>query len=199
MEKNRNTLASALQQLPTYMPPEGLWQRIADGIGQATPDEGALQDAIQELPGHTPPAKVWNALAKELDSQQVRVVKLRQYRRWGAVAASVAVLAVAGWWITREPSPLVSIQYAQETVHAFDVAVDWNTDEDTFDRLEAMLGQIDNPVVNKLKAEYEELTMAHKDVEDMLRNYGKDPQLVRQMADIERERTDIYRQIIELI
>ena len=47
--------------------------------------------------------------------------------------------------------------------------------------------------------EYEELSTAHQDVEAMLVSYGQDPKLIRQMADIERERSDIYRQIIEQI
>ena len=115
------------------------------------------------------------------------------------MAAAIALVISASVWVFREPPPKVTLKYGEETLQQFSLDIDWNLDEDIFVQLEAYLDQTNDPTINKLRMEYEELSSAHGEVEGMLRSYGQDPQLVRQMADIERERTDIYRQIIELI
>jgi hypothetical protein len=200
-EKNRNSLKHALRQLPSYDPPANAWEQLLPRIEEEPlPDEAPLQEALGQLPAHTPPAAVWNQLNRTLDEERThRRAQLAVRRRWYAVAASVVLLATVAYGVFREPPPKVSLQYSQETLQQFKVDIDWNADESTFDQLEAQLASINDPVVNKLRLEYEELMAAHLDVEAMIKSYGQDPQLIRQMADIERERTDIYRQIIELI
>ncbi|PSR13933.1 MAG: hypothetical protein DA408_04095 [Bacteroidetes bacterium] len=200
-EKNRNSLKRALGQLPSYDPPAHAWEQLLPRIGEEPlPDEAPLQEAIGQLPAHTPPAAVWNHLNKTLDEEKsTRHTRLTVRRRGFAIAASLALLTTVAYWVFREPPPKVSLQYSQEILQQFKLDIDWNADQSTFDRLEEELASINDPVVNKLRLEYEELMAAHLDVEAMLKSYGQDPQLIRQMADIERERTDIYRQIIELI
>jgi hypothetical protein len=201
-EKNRNSLKDALGRMRSYDPPPGLWSKLEDSLDEPVlaEDDTPLEQAISQLPGHTPPPEVWNKLNSELDkSQTAKRIRLKQRRQWLAMAATIALLVSAAVWTFREPPPKVTVQYGEETLQQFSLDIDWNLDEDIFVQLEAYLEQTNNPTVNKLRMEYEELSSAHSDVEDMLRSYGQDPQLVRQMADIERERTDIYRQIIELI
>ncbi|WP_020534317.1 hypothetical protein [Lewinella cohaerens] len=200
-EKNRDSLKKALGQMPSFDPPAGLWDQIQSELATPhAPVEEALHDAVQHLPGYAPPVTVWNKLARQLDTdhqtRQLRVVRRRQVLQW---AAAVALLLMAGYGIMREPGPKVKLQYAQETVQQFQAELDWNTDENIFAQLEQELVQVNDPAINKLRFEYEELSSAHEDVTAMLRSYGRDPQLIRQMADIERERSDIYRQIIEAI
>jgi hypothetical protein len=50
-----------------------------------------------------------------------------------------------------------------------------------------------------LHLELSELNGAREEVKTMLQSYGQDPQLVNQLSDIERTRSDIYRQIIEIM
>jgi hypothetical protein len=200
-EKNRDNLKKALDQLPAYDPPAELWDQIQSELSTPyVPAEEVLHEAIQYLPAYAPPVTVWNKLARQLDTDQqvhqLRVVRQRQVLQW---AAAVAFLLVAGYAILREPGPKVELQYAQETVQQFQVDIDWDSDESIFAQLEDQLVQVDDPAINKLRFEYEELSSAHEDVSTMLKSYGRDPQLIRQMADIERERSDIYRQIIEAI
>ena len=200
-EKNRDNLKKALDQLPAYDPPAGLWDQIQSDLTKPNvPNEEVLHEAVEHLPAYTPPVSVWNTLARQLDTDQqvrkLRVVRQRQVLQW---AAAVAFLLVAGYAILREPGPKVKLQYAQETVQQFQVDIDWNSDESIFAQLEDQLVQVNDPAINKLRFEYEELSSAHEDVSAMLKSYGRDPQLIRQMADIERERSDIYRQIIEAI
>ncbi|WP_367388846.1 hypothetical protein [Lewinella sp. LCG006] len=200
-EKNRDSLKKALDQLPSFDPPAGIWDQIESDLNKPyVPDEGVLHEAIQQLPAYTPPVTVWNKLAQQLDTEhqvrQLRVVRQRQVLQW---AAAIALLLMAGYAILREPGPKVQLQYAQETVQQFQTDIDWNADESIFSQLEDQLVQVNDPAINKLRFEYEELSTAHEDVAAMLKSYGRDPQLIRQMADIERERSDIYRQIIEAI
>ena len=52
-------------------------------------------------------------------------------------------------------------------------------------------------MLNNLGQELDELTSAREEVKAMLVAYGEDPTvIVRQLADIERERDDVYRRII---
>lgn len=199
-EHNKDKLRKALDQMPSYVPPSGIWDKIADGLEQEGDSEEVLKEAVDKLPSHIPPVGVWNRLTKMLDEddsrKRLRVLRRRQVLGWAAVVALALSTAA---WLFYEPGPKVQMQYAQETVQEFKLSVDWNSDEGTFAQLEDMLSGVNDPVINKLRLEYEELSTAHQDVEAMLVSYGQDPQLIRQMADIERERTDIYRQIIEQI
>jgi hypothetical protein len=201
-EKNRKSLKDALQRMRSYDPPSSSWSRLEGRLDEPLPveDETPLERALVQLPGHTPPPDVWNKLNSELDKNQTaKRIRLKQRKQWLALAATLALVVSAAVWVFREPPPKVTLQYGEETLQQFSLDIDWNLDEDIFVQLEAYLDQTNDPTVNKLRVEYEELSSAHSDVEKMLRSYGQDPQLVRQMAEIERERTDIYRQIIELI
>lgn len=199
-EHNKDSLRRAIEQLKEHTPPADLWSKIAEGLEEEDDKQQPLKEAVQRLPAYTPPVNVWNKLSKQLDEdtskRRLRVVRRRQILGWAA-AAAVVLSAVA--WLMHEPGPSVRLQYAQETMQEFNLQVDWNSDEGTFAQLEEILSGVNDPEINKLRLEYEELSTAHHDVEAMLVSYGQDPQLVRQMADIERERTDIYRQIIEQI
>lgn len=200
-EKNRNSLNDALGRMRNYDAPADLWSKIEEGVNEpGKVDDLPLQEAVEQLPLHSPPVDVWNQLNKTLDNtKEAKRVQLGRRRQWLALAAAVAMVLSAAAWVFREPPPTVTFQYAEETLQQFRLDIDWRLDEDTFAQLEDHLNKTNDPSLNKLRLEYEELSSARVDVEDMLMSYGQDPQLVRQMADIERERTDIYRQIIELI
>lgn len=201
IEKNRNSLKEALGQMKTYGAPDRLWNRVEDSLN-APPevDESPLIEAVGRLSQHSPPASVWNELTKSLDSEKTtKVVRISNRRKWLSIAASVAVLLSVGWFVLGEAPPKITKLYAQETMQQFQLDIDWNTDEASFEKLSEQLVQLNDPQLNNLKLELDELNSARGDVEDMLKSYGQDPQLVNQLGDIERERSDIYRQIIELI
>lgn len=201
-EKNRNSLKDALNRMRTYSPDDNLWSDLERKLDEAVTeqDDTPLDLAVEKLPAYTPPPAVWNKLNHTLDkTQTAKRIQLKQRQRWLAIAASLALIVSAAAWVFREPPPKVTFQYAEETIQRFGVDIDWRLEGDTFAQLEEFMDNTNDPAINKLRVEYEELSSARTDVEEMLRSYGQDPQLVRQMADIERERTDVYRQIIELI
>lgn len=200
-EKNRATLVRAIAQLRTYTPGAGAWARIEARLANpGEVDVAELKLAVQRLPGYAPPPAVWNEINRTLDDDRAarRVVLTR--RRWAMrIAAGLAILLTAGWWLLRESPPKVSIAYRQETVMQFNIVPDWDTEADAFQHLEGQLAAVNDPQLNNLRLEMEELTSAKEEVEAMLNNYGQDPQLIRQLSEIERERSELYRQIIELI
>lgn len=200
-EKNRNALNKALRQMKGYDPPANLWDNIEKDLAKDTPeDEATLGDAIRRLPEYAPPAQVWNSLAKSLDQEkQAKRISLKTRMRYMSIAASLALVLGTAFWLMQEPGPSITKQYAEENMQQFDIEIDWLEDEGSFDKLSEQLAQLNDPTLNKLQIELKELSSARNDVEQMLKSYGKDPKLLNQLGDIERSRSDIYRQIIDLI
>lgn len=69
-ELNKNTLKEALKKLPTYEPPELLWEQVNKDLNQVMP-RTALQAAIQALPEYNPPDFVWEHIQKNLELGEV--------------------------------------------------------------------------------------------------------------------------------
>ena len=195
-EKNRDTLRNALRSLPSYEPPADLWDKIDAEL--SSPANSEIPQ-LQELPTYAPPASVWNRLSKQLDGEP-KVGRRRLSVVWvSGIAATLALLIIAGVSLIREPAPKITKHYSQETIAQFAVDVDWTADDESFDRLQEQLAQVNDPTLNNLKVELEELNSAREEVEAIMHTYGNDPKLVHQLGEIERVRSDIYRQIIELI
>lgn len=115
-----------------------------------------------------------------------------------AVAASLLVLFALGlglWPKVVNSGPKVSVSYAQEVAPATTVH-DWSEDEESFSKVIAQIEQRNEPKLNILQHELTELTEAKEDMKAMLVAYGDDPSVIRQLAEIERDRSDIYRRII---
>ncbi len=200
-EKNKHTLKDALEQMNTYDAPDRLWSNLESALDNPAPiTELVLNEAVDKLPQHSPPPSVWNDLAKALDDKKVaKVVPLYRRKKLISIAAAAAILLGIAFWTLRESPPTINKVYAQVTMQQFQLEINWDADEDSFERIGGQLAQLDDPVLNNLKVELEELNAARNDVKEMLLSYGQDPQLITQLGDIERERSDIYRQIIELI
>lgn len=191
-EKNYRTLRSALDRLPDYTPGVKAWDGIAGRL-----DRAATQSAAglgERLPTYAPPPGVWNALSQELDAAP-RARRLPG--RWmAAAAAAAAVLVMAGGiYLGYDGGPEITYAYGQETAPA-PVVADWDDDEASFTRARREVAQRNEPHLNNLGHELDELTLAREEVKAMLVAYGDDPRVVNQLADIERERDDVYRRII---
>ncbi|NJC26604.1 hypothetical protein [Neolewinella antarctica] len=200
-EKNKNTLREAISRLPAHDPSSATWEAI----------EHDLKPSLAErLPSYQPPVSVWNGLSEQLETearsrvpgglgkeQSTRTRRLPY--RWLAVAASVLVLLFAGYGISsRDEGPKVTYARTQEVIPATTLP-DWDEEEGSFDRILAQLETINEPGLNTMRIELEELTAAKEDVKAMLLAYGDDPTVVRQLVKIERERSDVYRRIIVLL
>lgn len=201
-EKNQASLRKAIGQLPEYEPKALVWNRISQQLDTAAPAEEAPLP-LSQLPEYSPPPEVWNQLSKSLEEDSrlrrkgARRLKLSSWPM--RVAAAGLVLVAALFWLLREPGPKVSVAYAQEQVSSFGLDIDWNEEEEAFARLEKQLAESNRPELNSLHQELEELSAAKAEVVGMLTSYGEDPKLINQLGEIERERSEIYRQIIKQI
>lgn len=197
-EKNYRTLKDALNQLPEYgaaagYGPDGLrgaWEGIAKAM---TPELG------DQLPSYHPPAEVWNGLSQELDAaaQPAAPAVRRLWPRVAAMAAALALLVSVGFGLRQnvDRGPKVSYAYGQEPAPA-PIVADWGEEEESFARVAAEIEARNEPHLNTLHHELTELTEASQEIKAMLVSYGDDPKVVRQLAEIERDRSDIYRRII---
>jgi hypothetical protein len=203
-EYNRESLRKALDRLPQYDPAPQNWSEIAGALDRtasaaSTGTHRAAPDLNNRLPQYSPPPSVWNQINEQLNQPAAAARPLR--RRWPAalwrVAAAVALL-VGSYAIYQslDRGPEITYSYRKETNFEPTFVADWRQEEPQFQSLAEDIADSDNPAVNRLRTELEELTSARGDVEAMLENYGHDPHLVRQLGEIERERSELYRQLI---
>lgn len=198
MERNRETLRKALSQLPEYTPPDQMWEGIADGL--ESKEELSLQD---RLPAYSPPPMVWNQINQALEADNQHKPAL--IRRLGPVLRIAAAVVITGalgaFLLMREPAPKVALTYSQEAITPIAINVDWQQEEPQFEAILQQLQQHSaNPKLNEMRLELEELNSAKKEVTTILTAYGgKDPALINQLGEIERERSALYRELIKLI
>ena len=185
-ERNYERLREALDRLPTYNSPTDNWAEIAQ---QLTPP------LTERLPSYAPPPAVWNAVSQELDAAPRGRVRSLPFSRILAIAATVLLLTTGVFLINGEQGPTVSYTYHQEA-QPTPVTADWDDDEASFDRARREVLARNEPQLNNLGHELDELTIAREEVKSMLTAYGDDPTVVQQLAEIERERADVYRRII---
>ncbi len=189
-EKNYHTLRDALNQLPEYGAPAGAWEGV----------EKAMRPGLgEQLPAYRPPAEVWNGLSQQLDAAaEPAATKVRRlWPRIAAVAAGLALLLSIGLGLGSgiDRGPDISYAYSQEPAPA-PIVNDWEEEEESFARVTAEIAARNEPHLNTLAHELSELTEASQEIKAMLVSYGEDPNIVRQLAEIERDRSDIYRRII---
>lgn len=195
-EKNHDKLRDALNGLPSYDAPGSAWDAI---------DAGLTPTLADKLPSYQPAAGVWNAISREME--QAEVVASQQsdakqrrlpLRKLAGIAAAVALLVTVGLGLNSIDRPAkVTVAYHQEVAPAMTIA-DWEEDEESFTNALAVIEQRNEPRLNALGQELLELTEAKEEAKAMLVAYGDDASVIRQLAEIERDRSDIYRQIIEL-
>lgn len=192
-EDNYDNLRRALDNLPEYDPQPLNWDSIDDQLN----GEPAASSKAVKLPSYSPPSGVWNQLNRNLDEQQRKRGRLRTIYRWSARAAAAVLIFVAGYTFANyDQGPKVSYAYGEESNTVSLVSNDWNDDEESFQRVMDQLSQIDEPELNALRLELEELTLAKQEVEDMLRAYGNDRKVIHQLVEIENQRNRVYRHAI---
>ena len=201
-ERNRRTLTEALARLRDYAAPTAAW----DGIARRLADPPV---PAKRLPTYAPPATVWNAINAELTAGQTQAPApaprprsrpaRRRLRTALAIAAGLAVLLSTGFgllWRNVPGQPTVSYAFSQESAPASEPARDWDEDEASFTRVLAEVAARNQPKLNDLGTELDELNTARREVKAILVAYGEDPGVVHQLAEIERERSAVYRRII---
>lgn len=198
-EHNQDSLKRALGRLPQFDPPPRCWAGIEAGLDTGPAGKGEQPPLRRFLPEYSPPASVWNQINQRLPRPRptptLRLPRL-PVALW-RVAAAVALL-IGSFAIVQafNRGPEVSYSYRKETNFEPTLVADWHQEEPQFREMIALTADSENPKVNRLRAELEELTDARTDIETMLEEYGADPHLVRRLGEIERERSEVYRRLI---
>ena len=199
MEKNNTTLQRAIQKLPSYEAPSFIWEEVD---AQLTAEE-QLTAAIEQLPSYEAPSVVWESIEEELE-QGTRIISFNR-TRWMAIAAAIAVLLVATFWLipTENSNTIVSTSITTETINQELLEDDWTEDEDlvqmVVERFSKSRVAKTYQFYEELLIEFNELSTAMQEVKEMIALNGKAVDIVIQIRDIERDRDEIVKQMANLI
>ncbi len=203
MEKNKDNLRDALNNLPEYEPQGDLWANI-EGKLNAAESPKVLADAVANLPEYEPPVRVWEAvervLAADAEAARGSGLSVLRVRKW---AAAAAILLLVGAFYFSSRNVLTggeSIEYAEEIIED-DLLKKNNTaeDDEAFAEILAMCEMqsfaCTQPVFQSLKNELEELTAARDMLREALAEYDANADLMMELKEIEMLRTDLLKQL----
>lgn len=195
-------LGEMVQTLPEYAPPAMVWEDIDEKLGIAQVEE-PLMTALEQLPIYEPPSLVWKGIEAQLaPAKEAKVVTLA-WRGWIAAAAMVGVMLLAGVLFFNQDSETITIAYSEEVRNAEELKPDWYEDEDAFATILAICKTqtftCEAPEFKSLKTELEELNDARTALEEVMGDYGQDNNLMKQLARIEHERSDVLKEMVKMI
>lgn len=193
-EQNYQTLRNAIDSLPSYEPKASSW----DVVNQRLTSAETMDNALAQLANYAPPTAIWERITAELE-QPAKVRRLRPV--WiGVAAAAVAVVSVGTYfWNIQTPEPVETLQVVYQEVEKLNNVgkADWDDDEaDIALVTKAYAQRVSFLQKDKsLLSELEELNLAKQEIKTMLAKYGNDADLIRTIADIERQRSAIVKQM----
>jgi hypothetical protein len=208
LELHKNTLTGALERLPVYAPPEGVWEAIADALEA----EEALAAQVQALPQYEAPPEIWSKMEAKLPVVSTGGVLQRNFlrivnRSWHFGAAAVAVGLLLGAWYWRQlnagTGSAEMVMLHQKTVSILAVNLQQEPEDAAFAAIETLcLNQkivCEQPDFIALKSELDELSAAKAVVRNALGPYGDDPTLTSELVQIERARSELLQQMMQLL
>jgi len=202
-EKHKATLDAAIRSLPVHKAPDGIWGGIDRDLTEAEQLD-QVSEAARTLPMHQAPDHLWEAIADELD-QPPSIQRPLWRRPWMQVAAAAAVLVlVAGIYQWRADTPLpVSYSMEQEMADPTLLVSDWDTEEvavaEVVQLYQDYLHSFPDQSERNWLEEYKELSQDRQELKAAMDRYGRDAQMINQLADIERERAKILKRMAQQI
>jgi len=194
LEKNKDKFSKLLQDLPVFLPPEEVWEKIEMSL----PSTG---NGLDRLPQYQPSEQVWRRIEDGLHQKSGRP---RRYFLW--ISAAATLLAIV-WFFPANPlagkaGPSVSgVSFSREIVDASLLQRDWEQDAEDFELIGRLCANsaftCANPDMQSLQMEMEELSNAKEALEKALGKYGADPDMIAQLAQIERTRTAILKRMLD--
>ncbi|HQU59237.1 MAG TPA: hypothetical protein PLU64_08575 [Saprospiraceae bacterium] len=200
-EQNPEVLKAAIRQLPAYRPPDTVWGDIEAALGQME-QEQALREALAQLPAYSPPESLWETIEAELPDVNRKAPRLRAIS-WASAAAAAVVLLSIAWFLWPSPDSPFEVSYAYETTTGSNPTLfenDWDEDEPALKKAVDQFSQDpvarQDPAYQSLLVEWKELNEAKAEVVEIMERYGKDGRLIRQLSEIERERSALAKQMV---
>lgn len=192
-------LHQAIAALPAYTAPNGIWERLEKQLEQ----EGHLHQAIATLPVYTAPDRIWNNIESELN----KGAKIRRLSSWSwSAAAGVAIVVTAAlglyqWGQTRGD---ISYAYSEEKVAPSNTPKDWDAAEADVQEVQALFAnfckyQSQQEEDCALERELQELNEAKAELKDVMARFGEDPDLIRELSDLELDRSRVVKAMVEKI
>lgn len=189
-------------KLPSYDPPDEVWEGIRQRLEDAR--EAPWRPFLDELPEYNPPEAVWTNIRARLEATP------SARRRWlwwatGAAAASFALLMILlGPWRQIAQPDTSDIAWHTEMVSedqliaAADLAEE-EALEEVLRICQAYPFLCEDPEVQRLKAELQEVAAAKRRLGAHLTPWDTDPELVRTFAQLEREEAHLIRQLVAVL
>lgn len=197
-EQNHNTLRSAIQRLSQHEPSQTLWQTIENQLES----DLVFENTIQALPTYAPPAAVWNQIESDLKKPRTFYLNKR-FQVIGMAAIAVGLTIGTYFWLQQTPEPTEKVQiiYAEAETATNATKADWDEDDAEITEIASTYAQQPTFVTSdkSLLSELEELNQAKEEIKIMLKKYGKDSDLIRTIADIERQRSTIVKRMANSI
>lgn len=195
-------LEQAVAKLPDYAPSPQNWSEITAAL-DAEASVPSFREALEGLPQYPPPDVVWESISKNINRPARRF-----HISFLTKAAAASALLIGLWWAwpSQGEGEGFSEAYAftQETLNSdFNPEADWEQDKQLMQKAVQEFRR--DPVAQRLPdydlllSEWSALKTAQKEIADMMDRYGKDARLVRQMTEIERERSGLIREMIAQI
>lgn len=203
MDKNKHTLEEAIGKLPQYQPPTMLWDNISEELEMDRQDV-QWRSKIDELPQHEAPSFIWDNIAQELPAEEAAPRKgklIRLLPRIAAAASVMLLLAVGFWWQSRSAAK-VELIMTQEIVPEGEWPEDWEQEDAEIESVMQLAANspMDRPEdFERLKADLEELNSARAELLELMEAYGKDPKVMKEIGEIERQRSAVVKQVVSLI
>ena len=195
-EKNKETLKQAIQRLEPTSAPAFIWDEIAAELTESAQDQ-LIQEAIPHLTRYEAPPMVWDSVARSLDEQEITKVRKINWYYWTA-AASVALILATTLWVSlgsEQPNYVATV----ETVDKNLLDNDWESDEAIFAEVMELhddyLQVFDDVESRNWRAELVELNDARTELLGAMDLYGKDHELIRQLSNVERDRTEVIKKM----
>lgn len=199
-EQNHDTLQRAIRELPQYSPGEAVWLSLEQALDAERAEE-PLREAIQSLPTYAPQVDVWDRIEQELAQLVRKPLFVRRWMQLASAAALVGVAVALAVWLNLSSGADVqeTVTYAQAE-QAESTSADWDADDALIAGVADAYAQRASFLQNEgrnLLSELEELDEAKAEIKAMMQKYGTDAQLVQNIVDIERERTEVVKQMAQ--
>ena len=185
-KKNKNKLATKLDQLPKHTPPPSTWERLEQEL--------LLEEQLAKLPTYTPPNSVWKNMEQDLPTPSV-------WKKYIAIAAAILFIVSASiFWYTATSTPSYELAYSQETITINMLEVELDTSEQTEEQIriycQVKLLACSSPEFRRLERALQELEDAKMELQAAIALVGENPDLMAQMNDIEIERSTVLQEMI---
>jgi hypothetical protein len=224
-EFGRLHLHKAIASLPQHSPTEQAWERIVQQLDFTA----ALDEVRYELPEHEPDELVWDNIMAELDQETIAetapmvpppaVVRpmcpTARVLRVGAMAASwLLVLLAWHYWPSATPIPIATtehVSYSVETVSAplttteepLPLPDDLAEEHEGMAFINAQCTKVpagcQSPEFQNLKQQMAELDKEEKRLQQEVRRFGSNPELVRYQTRVTTLKATVTKELIQLL